>query len=100
MADKCNTTMQQSCDKQFDAIHERLESSEKDRKQRHELFFKLLDNLDKHIRGNGRLGILTRLNLIEQRNAIKDRIKYMLFGAALTAVVGLIVKLIWIKLGA
>ena len=58
------------------------------------VIFEKLDRLDIAIRGNGKLGILTRLTLLEREFAWRDRLLWMLIGCFATGVVAVVVNLV------
>jgi hypothetical protein len=52
-----------------------------------DLLFEKLDKLDSAIRGNGKLGITVRLDRLEQAAKIHSRLIWVLFGAAIAAII-------------
>ena len=52
-----------------------------------------LTTLDVAIRGNGRAGINTRLDRIEQRGLIKDRVLWALVGTFITGIGAIVVSM-------
>lgn len=50
--------------------------------------------LDVSIRGNGKKGVLTRLNEVEKRSNTKDKIAYIVIGALTSGVFALVIALI------
>ena len=46
-----------------------------------------LDKLDESIRGNGKPGILVRLDRLEQRDAIRKKIFWLVVGALVSAII-------------
>ena len=51
------------------------------------VIFEKLDRLDIAIRGNGKLGVLTRLTLLEHGFTWRNRLVWMLIGCFVTGVV-------------
>lgn len=64
---ECNERQLETCQDHFEAIHAKL------------------DRLDESIRGNGRPGILLRLDRLEQSALRHGRLIWMIVGAALSA---------------
>ena len=56
-----------------------------------EIYHKL-DSLDTAIRGNGKPGILLRLDRLEQNEARRKRLAWFIIGAFVTAMVSLILE--------
>lgn len=57
-----------------------------------------LDRLDEAIRGNGKVGILTRLDRLEQLQAQRRRMFWIVAGALVTAGVTLVLQIVQIAL--
>ena len=53
-----------------------------------------LDQLDEAIRGNGKLGILRRLDRLEAFEAVRGRVVWIVFGASLTGAGTVLMKLL------
>ena len=66
----------EQCGAQFEAIHQKL------------------DRLDDAIRGNGRLGILTRLDRLEQGRVRASRVFWLALGAGAAGLVQLVIAAI------
>lgn len=52
------------------------------------------DELDISLRGNGKKGILVRLNVVEQRSSGKEKFAYLIIGALVTGLFSLGVILV------
>ncbi len=68
--------MRLAFERQFEAIHTKL------------------DRLDEAIRGNGKLGLLVRVDRLERDGRRQDKLIWLVTGALVTSVVGAIVA--WI----
>ena len=53
-----------------------------------------LDKLDEAIRGNGKVGIMTRLDRLERAEAVRSRLLWLIAGSAVTVAGSLVVNLI------
>ena len=60
---------QQDCDKKFDLI------------------FQKLDRIDEAIRGNGKLGIGTRVDRLEQSESTRRRLTWIIVGAVIVQLI-------------
>lgn len=56
-----------------------------------------LDNLDTAIRGNGKPGILLRLDRLEQSEARRNRLIWFVVGAFVTAIVSLALEILRLR---
>jgi len=65
------------CQKQFESIHKKL------------------DRLDEAVRGNGKPGILVRLDRLEQDARRQGQLLWLLIGAAITVLTSLVIT--WIR---
>lgn len=65
------------CQTQFEGIHKKL------------------DRLDEAVRGNGKPGILVRLDRLEQDARRQGRLLWLLIGAAITVLTSLVIT--WIR---
>lgn len=64
------------CSREFAAIHAKL------------------DRLDEAIRGNGRLGILLRLDRLESAEAVRSKLLWIIAGSVLSLAVAAVWKLV------
>ncbi len=55
---------------------------------------KKLDRLDTAIRGNGRLGIITRIDRLERTEAVRNKLLWLIAGSSITAAMSLLVAVI------
>ena len=53
-----------------------------------------LDKLDEAIRGNGKPGIQTRLDRLEQDAAVRSKLLWLIAGSAITGAVSLVITVI------
>jgi len=72
----CSEQFEQFCKPQFDAIHVKL------------------DKLDEAVRGNGKPGILVRLDRLESAEMTRSRLLWIIAGSTVTLAVGAIWKLV------
>lgn len=55
---------------------------------------KKLDRLDTAIRGNGRLGIITRIDRLERTEAVRNKLLWLIAGSSITAAMSLLAAVI------
>ena len=72
---ECDQQQQIICNGQFKAIVARLDQSDKNVHEK-------LDALDEAIRGNGKPGIQTRLDRLEQERLVRNKVLWFLLGIA------------------
>ena len=60
------------------------------------ILFEKIDVIDKAIRGNGRLGIQTRLDRLEQFAGIRSKLLWLMAGIVITGIFGFAFSLITI----
>lgn len=73
--DSCST-------KQYDNVcRDWFQRIEKRTDERHAEMMKWIKQLDKSIRGNGKKGLITRVELLEQANSWVKRVALMVIGA-------------------
>ena len=65
------------CQVEFRSIHEKL------------------DRMDQAIRGNGQLGLVTRVDRLEQTEMTRRKLRWLATGAALTFIVALVLQLVF-----
>ena len=53
-----------------------------------------LDRLDEAIRGNGKVGIMTRLDRLERAAAVRSRLLWLITASSVTAAASLVVAVI------
>jgi DNA anti-recombination protein RmuC len=53
-----------------------------------------VESLDKALRGNGKIGILTRISALEDTSTSKEKFVYLVLGCASTAFVSLLIAFI------
>ncbi len=61
---------------------------DKDTREAFDTVFKKIDDVDKMIRGNGKLGVNTRLDRLEQESKRRSRFRWLLATALVMAIVG------------
>ena len=83
----CNDRQQVLCNGEFRVLHKRLDTEAAERKKQNQLINAKLDNIDCTIRGNGKIGILTRLDRLEQIELFKSRLFWVGVGIAGTLLV-------------
>ena len=67
----CQTQYENTCKGEFAAVHGKL------------------DRMDEAIRGNGELGIKTRLDRLERSDAIRNRLLWLITASAVTGAISL-----------
>ena len=73
----CGEQFEQFCKPQFEAVHVKL------------------DKLDEAIRGNGKPGILVRLDRLESAEMTRSRLLWIIAGSTVTLVVGAVWNLVF-----
>jgi len=73
----CSEQFEQFCKPQFDSIHTKL------------------DKLDEAIRGNGKPGILVRLDRLESAEMTRSRLLWIIAGSTVTLAVGAVWNLVF-----
>lgn len=53
-----------------------------------------LDKLDEAIRGNGKVGIMTRLDRLERAAAVRSKLLWLITASAITGAVSLVVTVV------
>ncbi|OHB56836.1 MAG: hypothetical protein A2Y07_06910 [Planctomycetes bacterium GWF2_50_10] len=72
----CGTQYENICKEEFAAIHGKL------------------DKLDEAIRGNGKIGIMTRLDRLERSEAIRSKLMWLITASAITGAVSLVTAVV------
>ena len=89
----CDDKQQILCNGEFRVLHKRLDNEAAERKEQNELVNSKLDKIDSTIRGNGKIGILTRLDRLEQMQIFKSKLFWVGVGIAGTVLVKIGVEL-------
>lgn len=84
---ECNDKQQILCNGEFRVLHRRLDNEAVERKTENEIVNAKLDTIDRTIRGNGKIGILTRLDRLEQLQILKSKLFWIGVGIAGTLLV-------------
>lgn len=53
-----------------------------------------LDKLDEAVRGNGKIGIMTRLDRLERSEAVRSKLIWLIAGSAVTGAGSLVINLV------
>lgn len=80
----CNDKQQVLCNGEFRVLHKRLDDEAIERKKQNDVVNTKLDRIDNTIRGNGKIGILTRLDRLEQIRIFKSKLFWIGVGIAAT----------------
>lgn len=83
----CDDKQQILCNGEFRILHKRLDTEAAERKKQNELIHAKLDTIDSTIRGNGKVGILTRLDRLEQIQLFKSKLFWVGVGIVGTVLV-------------
>jgi hypothetical protein len=80
----CDDKQQILCNGEFRVLHKRLDNEAAERKKQNDLINTKLDTIDSTIRGNGKVGILTRLDRLEQIQLFKSKLFWIGVGVGAT----------------